>query len=181
MYWVTQVCNANSRDHGWVAKDDWRARKVVKESNSGAKKDRCNIDADFVEESSTQQLLYGVSAVDPNGLPGGGGFRLVHGAFETVGHEVDRRVGSRPAVGDVMRKHECWSPRVIPAPAWATSNVRRPVSTAPSSAQRLRRCSALGSDTLNVMGSDPPVWNATSPEFMYQSKTSPTPSLRSAT
>ena len=31
------------------------------------------------------------------------------------------------------------------------------------------------------MGSDPPVWNSTSPEFMYQSNTSATPSLRSAT
>src|SRR5213075_1673266 len=31
------------------------------------------------------------------------------------------------------------------------------------------------------MGSDPPVLNSTSPEFMYQSNTSPTPSLGSAT
>src|SRR3954467_15472397 len=52
---------------------------------------------------------------------------------------------------------------------------------APSPDVRPRRCSALGPDTLNVMGSDPPVWNSTSPEFMYQSNTSPTPSLRSAT
>ncbi len=46
---------------------------------------------------------------------------------------------------------------------------------------RPRRCSALGADTLNVMGSDPPVWNSTSPEWKYQSNTSPTPSLTSAT
>ena len=46
----------------------------------------------------------GVSAVDPDGLPGGG-FGLAHSAFDAVGHEVDRRVGARPsggnAVGDV--------------------------------------------------------------------------------
>ena len=41
-------------------------------------------------------------------------------------------------------------------------------------------CSALGADTLNVMGSDPAVWISTSPE-VYQSNTSATPSLTSAT
>src|SRR4051794_41925463 len=42
-------------------------------------------------------------------------------------------------------------------------------------------CSALGSDTLNVMGAEPPVWISTSPELRYQSNTSATPSLESAT
>ena len=69
----------------------------------------------------------------------------------------------------------------FPPQPWATSKVRRPVSTAPSSDERPRRCSALGADTLNVMGSAPPVWNSTSPELKYQSNTSATPSLRSAT
>src|SRR5690606_33772036 len=55
------------------------------------------------------------------------------------------------------------------------------VSTAPSSDQRSRRCPALGPDTLNVMGSDPPVWNSTSPDRRYQSNTSATPSSASAT
>jgi hypothetical protein len=41
-------------------------------------------------------------------------------------------------------------------------------------------CSALGSDTVNVMGADPPVWMGTSPE-VYQSNTSATPSSGSAT
>src|SRR5262249_23609473 len=63
----------------------------------------------------------------------------------------------------------------------ALSKVRRPVSMAPSPDVRPRRCSALGPDTLNVMGSDPPVWNSTSPELKYQSNTSATPSLASAT
>jgi hypothetical protein len=44
---------------------------VVKESNSGAKKYRRDVDVDFVEEPSIQALRDGVSAVDPNGLPGG--------------------------------------------------------------------------------------------------------------
>src|SRR5688572_20473488 len=52
---------------------------------------------------------------------------------------------------------------------------------APSPETRPRRCSALDPDTWNVMGSDPPVWNSTSPEWKYQSNTSATPSLRSAT
>ena len=116
-YWVAQVCNADARDHRRVAKDGWRAGEVVKESNSGAKKNRRDVDVDFVEEPSIQALLDGVSAVDPNGLPGGGGFGLVHGAFDAVGHEVDRRVGSRPSGGDVVGKDECWSPSVISSPA----------------------------------------------------------------
>ena len=37
-----------------------------------------------------------------------------------------------------------------------------------------------GANTLNVMGSEPPVWNSTSPEVKYQSNTSATPSLGSA-
>jgi hypothetical protein len=89
-YWVAQVRHADARDHRRVAKDGWRASQVVKESNAGAKQHRRDVDADFVEEASIQQLLDGVSAVDPNGLPGGGGFGLAHGAFDAVGHEVDR-------------------------------------------------------------------------------------------
>src|SRR3954468_16403532 len=88
-YWVAQVCHADARDHRRVAKDGWRAGEVVKESNSGAKQYRCDVDADFVEEASIQQLLNGVSAVNPDGLPGGGGFGLAHGAFDAVGHEVE--------------------------------------------------------------------------------------------
>jgi hypothetical protein len=88
-YWVAQVCNADARDHGRVAKDGWRAGEAVEESNSGAKKNCRDVDVDFVEEAGIQQLLDGVGAVDPNGLSGGGGFGLVHGAFDAVGHEVD--------------------------------------------------------------------------------------------
>jgi len=99
VYRVVQVCNADAPDHRRVAKDDWRAGEAVEESNSGAKKNRRDVEVDFVEEPSIQQLLDGVGAVDANGLPGGGGFRLVHGAFDAVGHEVYRRVGSRPSGG----------------------------------------------------------------------------------
>ena len=73
-YWVAEVCNADARDHRRVAKDGWRAGEVVEESNSGAKKKRRDVDVEFVEEASIQQLLDGVSAVDPDGLPCGGGF-----------------------------------------------------------------------------------------------------------
>src|SRR5215210_7599440 len=116
-YRVAEVCNADSRDHRRVAKDGWRAGEVVKQSNSGAKKNRRDVDVDFVEEASIQALLDGVSAVDPNGLPCGGGFGLVHGAFDAVGHEVDSRVGPRPSGGDVVGKYKGRSPSVISAPA----------------------------------------------------------------
>src|SRR5438093_13642704 len=109
-YCVAQVCNADAPDHRRVAKDDWRAGEAVEESNSGAKKNRRDVDVDFVEEPSIQALLDGVGAVDADGLPGGGGFGLVHGAFDAVDHEVYSRVGSRPSGGDVVGKYECWSP-----------------------------------------------------------------------
>src|SRR2546427_629097 len=118
-YWVAQVCNADAPDHRRVAKDDWRAGEAVEESNSGAKQNRRDVDVDFVEEPSIQALLDGVGAVDTNGFPGGGGFGLVHGAFDAVAHEVDSRVGSRPSGGDVVGKYECWSPSVVSAPAAA--------------------------------------------------------------
>jgi hypothetical protein len=35
-YWVAQVRHADARDHHRVAKDGWRAREVVEESNAGA-------------------------------------------------------------------------------------------------------------------------------------------------
>jgi hypothetical protein len=60
------VCNADARDHRRAAKDDWRAGEAIEESNSGAKKNRRDVDVDFVEEASIQALLDGVSAVDPN-------------------------------------------------------------------------------------------------------------------
>ncbi len=110
VYWVAQVGNADPLDHRRVAKDGWRTGEVVKESNSGAKQNRRDVDVDFVQEAGIQELLDGVSAVNPNGLPGGGGFRLAHGAFDAVGHEVDSRVGVRPSVGDVVGKDERWSP-----------------------------------------------------------------------
>jgi hypothetical protein len=81
---VAQVCNADARDHRRVAKDGWRAGEVVEESNSGAKKNRRDVDVDSIEEASIQELLDGVSAVDANGLPGSGGFGLFHGAFDAV-------------------------------------------------------------------------------------------------
>src|SRR5437016_14290950 len=65
-YWVAQVCNADAPDHRRVAKDDWRAGEAVEESNSGAKKNRRDVDVDFVEEPSIQQLLDGVGAMDAN-------------------------------------------------------------------------------------------------------------------
>ena len=94
--------NADSLDHRRAAKKGWRAGEVVKESNSGAEKNGRDVDIELVEKAGIHQLLDGVSSVDPDGLPRGGGFGLLHGTFEAVSHEVDRRVGSRPSGGDVM-------------------------------------------------------------------------------
>src|SRR5258707_1242158 len=81
-YRVAQVCNAYALDHGRVAKADWRAGEAVEESNTSPKKNRRDIDGDFVEEPSIQALLDDVGAVDANRLPGGGSFGLAHGAFD---------------------------------------------------------------------------------------------------
>src|SRR4029077_7714076 len=63
----------------------------------------------------------------------------------------------------------------------ARSNVRRPVSMAPTSAVKPLRWSALGAETRNVMPDVPlAVGTSTSPE-KYQSNTSATPSFASAT
>lgn len=97
------MCNPDARDHGRVAKYSRRADKVVKESDAGAKKNRRDVDVNFVEEAGIQALLDGVSAVDPNRLAAGGRLGLVHRAFDGVSHEVDRRVGPRPSGGDVVR------------------------------------------------------------------------------
>src|SRR3990172_2892290 len=115
-YWVPKVCNANARDHRRIAKDDRRAGEAVEEWNSGAKKNRHEVDVDFVEELSVQALLDGVGAVDPNGLPGSCGFGLVHGAFDAIGYEVNSRVGSRPSGGDLVGHYECGAPGVISTP-----------------------------------------------------------------
>src|SRR5262245_5248310 len=84
--WVAHVCNADALDHRRVAKDGWRAGEVVEESNSGAKKNRRDVDADFVEQAGIEELLDGVGAVDANRLPVGGGLRLAYRAFDAVGH-----------------------------------------------------------------------------------------------
>jgi hypothetical protein len=79
------VCDADARDDGRVAEDDWGAGEVVEESSSGAEKDRGDVDADFVEESSVKALLDGVGSVDSNGLPCSCGLSLVDGGFDTLG------------------------------------------------------------------------------------------------
>src|SRR6059036_89198 len=72
--------------------------------------------------------------------------------------------------------HGCWPPQPS-----ARSNVRRPVSMAPTSASKPLRWSALGAETWNVMPDVVlAVETSTSPE-KYQSKTSATPSFASAT
>src|SRR3954468_20619114 len=72
--------------------------------------------------------------------------------------------------------HGCWPPQPS-----ARSNVRRPVSMAPTSAINPLTWSALGAETWNVM-SDVVLGMeiSTSPE-KYQSNTSATPSFASAT
>ena len=101
-YWVAQVCNADARDHRRVAEDGWRAGEVVEESNSRAEKNRRDVDVDLVEETGIQELLDGVSAVDPNGLPGGGSFGLLHGAFQ-----YRRSRNAQSSYGAAIRRGSC--------------------------------------------------------------------------
>jgi hypothetical protein len=80
-------------------------------------------------------------------------------------------------VGDDERR----PPRVPAAPAVARSNVRLPVSIAPTSAIKPFRWSALGAETRNVIAIvGLAIGISTSPE-KYQSKTSSIPSFSSAT
>ena len=51
--------NADARDHPRVTRHGRRAGEVIKESNSGAKKNRRDVDVDFVEEHGIQALLDG--------------------------------------------------------------------------------------------------------------------------
>lgn len=90
---------------------------MLKQPNSRTKKHRGDIDADLVEVPSIQALLDGVSAMHPNRLSAGGGFRLFDSAFDAVCHEPDSRVRSWPPGRDLMSKHEGWTPRVISAPS----------------------------------------------------------------
>jgi hypothetical protein len=53
-YRVAQVCNADARNHRRVAKDGWRAGKVVEEANSGAEKNCRDVDLDLVQEPGVQ-------------------------------------------------------------------------------------------------------------------------------
>ena len=55
-YWVAQVCNADAPDHRRVAKDFWRAGEAVEESNSGAKRNRRDVDVQFGGEPSLAKL-----------------------------------------------------------------------------------------------------------------------------
>src|SRR4029078_8069147 len=72
--------------------------------------------------------------------------------------------------------HACWPPQPS-----AASNVRRPVSIAPSSAIRPLRCSALGSETRNVISIVGLEMGISSWPEKYHSNTSSTPSFASAT
>ena len=84
------MCHADAGNHLRVAQDGGGAGEMVEESNAGAKKNRSDVDLDFIEEAGIQALLNGVRAVDGYRLSGSGGFGLADGALEAVGHEVDR-------------------------------------------------------------------------------------------
>jgi len=151
-----------------------------KSRTSGAKKNRRDVDVDFVEEPSIQQLLDGVGAVDANGLPGGGGFGLAHGAFDASITKCTVELGRGHPAGT------WWSvrmrvPSVVSAPAVGDVEGASAGQHGTKSGREAAKVLALGADTLNVMGFAPPVWISTSPELRYQSNTSATPSLRSAT
>lgn len=65
------MCDPDARDHRRIAKGGWHAGKTVKQPDAGATQQRHDVDVEFVEEP-------------------GGGFGLLHRAFDAVGHEMDR-------------------------------------------------------------------------------------------
>src|SRR5688572_2103166 len=76
VYWVGPVCKADAPGSPSGCQGRLACRRGGRKSNSGATKNRRDVEVDFVEEASIQALLDGVTAVDPNGLPGG--FCLAH-------------------------------------------------------------------------------------------------------
>jgi hypothetical protein len=52
---VAQVRNANALDHLGVTENGGRAGKVVEEADSGAEKNRRNVDVKLVEQAGFQQ------------------------------------------------------------------------------------------------------------------------------
>jgi hypothetical protein len=131
--------------------------------------------------SCPHQLLDGVGAVNPNGLSAGGGFGLVHGAFDAVGHEVNRRVGSRPSGGDVVGKYECPSPSVISALALGLVERASTGEHGTKSGREIANMLGARLRHLERHGIRPSGVEFDVPEVKYQSNTSATPSLRSAT
>jgi hypothetical protein len=150
------VSNADARDHRRVAKDGWRGGEVVKEPNSGAKKDRRDVDADFVEEASIQQLLDRVGAMDPNGLSGGGGFGLASRRFRCRRSRSGQSSWVAAIRRDVVGKDERWSPRVITAPALGDVERAAPGEHRTKSGRETANVLGARPDTLNVMGCSTP-------------------------
>jgi hypothetical protein len=52
--WAAQVRHADARDHRRVAKDCWHSGEMIKESDSRAKKNRRDVDMEFVEKAGIQ-------------------------------------------------------------------------------------------------------------------------------
>jgi hypothetical protein len=50
------VCNADAPDHHRVAKDGWHAGEVAEESNSGAKRNRHDVDVNVVEDVAVERM-----------------------------------------------------------------------------------------------------------------------------
>src|SRR5262245_21555090 len=115
-YWVAQVCDADARDHGRVAEDGWRAGEAVKESNSGAKEKRRDVDG-FRRGGQHSGAAGWCQRRGPQRISRRPRLWLGSRACDALSHELDGRVGSRPSGGDVVGKYECWSPSVISAPA----------------------------------------------------------------
>ena len=110
--------DADTGDDGRIAEEGGRVREVVEESYSPAKQHGREIDVNRIEQPGVQALLNRLSAVYSHRLRGGGRFRPGDGAFDAVGHELDRRAGPRPPVGHLMGDDERRdTPRVLAVPA----------------------------------------------------------------
>ena len=104
-----------------VAREGWRAGEVGGESNSGARKNRRDVDVDFVEEPRVQ---FGDSMSRWARASPGAPFCFGRG-LGCVGARLGWSVMCRADEVGVGYPLGCWSPGVVSAPPSALSKVRQ--------------------------------------------------------
>ena len=108
--------DTHTGDRHGVAKEGRGVRQMVEEANAGPENHGREVDCELVEEAGVEELLDGIGTVNPDRFPGSGCFGLAHRALDPVRHEMDGRIGPRPAVGNLVAEREGRAPSMPPAP-----------------------------------------------------------------